>query len=316
VATGTQPEHGVVFDPEPETLFDAVAIRPKPSSGRAKLTGMIIHGDATRSMQQMDDGIFQCVVTSPPYWGLRDYGIPDQIGAEPTVDEYIERLVKLFAHVRRTLRDDGTLWLNIGDGFTSGGRTWRQSDKKLPARGMDYRPNTPEGLKPKDLIGIPWRLAFALQTDGWYLRTDIVWNKPNGNPESVKDRPVRTHEFLFLLTKRERYLYNYEAVKEPSQDGRKLKARRSVWNVHTEPFPEAHFATFPAALVEPCVLAGSCPGNMVLDPFFGSGTVGQVAHNLGRNFVGLELNSEYIEIASRRITSRCQGFTPEVRSAW
>jgi site-specific DNA-methyltransferase (adenine-specific)/site-specific DNA-methyltransferase (cytosine-N4-specific) len=305
-----------LIDSESEALFDTAAIRPKPSADRAKLTGTIIHGDAARSMQQMDDGIFQCVVTSPPYWGLRDYGIPDQIGAEPTVDEYIERLVKLFAHVRRTLRDDGTMWLNIGDGFTSGGRTWRQSDKKLPARGMDYRPSTPEGLKPKDLIGIPWRLAFALQADGWYLRTDIVWNKPNGNPESVKDRPVRTHEFLFLLTKRERYLYNYDAVKEPSRDGKTLKARRSVWNIYTEPFPEAHFATFPAALVEPCILAGSHPDSLVLDPFFGSGTVGQVAHNLGRNFVGLELNSEYLEIALRRISSRCQGFTPEVRSAW
>ncbi len=316
MALHSRPVADMLASAEPQALFDAAAVRPKRLADHTDRTGKIINGDAVRLMRQMDDGIFQCVVTSPPYWGLRDYGITDQIGAESTVEEYIERLVKLFAEVRRTLKDDGTLWLNIGDSFTSGGRTWRQSDKKLPARGMNYRPGTPEGLKPKDLIGVPWRLAFALQADGWYLRTDIVWNKPNGNPESVKDRPVRTHEFLFLLTKSERYLYNYDAVKEPSQDGKKMKARRSVWNVNTEPFPEAHFATFPAALVEPCILAGSDRGSMVLDPFFGSGTVGQVAYSLGRNFVGLELNSEYIDIALQRIASRCGGFTPEVLAAW
>ena len=301
MARKTKPNPSVV-----QSLFPEAEIPKRvPTPGGA--TGRILQGDATRALGHIDDNTFQCVVTSPPYWGLRDYGIDDQIGAEPTVDEYIEKLTKLFSEVRRTLRPDGTLWLNIGDSFTSGGRTWRQSDKKLPARGMDYRPATPEGLKPKDLIGVPWRLAFALQTDGWYLRTDIVWNKPNGNPESVKDRPVRMHEFIFLLTKSERYLYNYEAVKEPSLDGKKLKARRSVWNINTEAFPEAHFATFPAALVEPCILAGSNEGDVVLDPFFGSGTVGQVAYNLGRNFVGLELNAEYIEIAQRRIADRCDG---------
>jgi len=292
----------------PQTVDD----RPTPPAGAS--TGRIIQGDAVQALASIDDDTFQTAVTSPPYWGLRDYGIDGQIGAEPTVFEYIETLTKLFSEVRRTLRPDGTLWLNIGDSYTSGGRTWRQSDKKLPARGMDYRPATPEGLKKKDLIGVPWRLAFALQADGWYLRTDIVWNKPNGNPESVKDRPTRMHEFVFLLTKSERYLYNYEAVKEPAVNG-KLKARRSVWNVNTEAFPEAHFATFPTGLVEPCILAGSNQGDTVLDPFFGSGTVGQVAYNLGRNFVGLELNDEYIEIAQARLAGRCDGLTVPVTEA-
>lgn len=285
--------------------FPGHTARPRETERKMTLgVGRIISGDAHSALSTLDDQSVQTVVTSPPYWGLRDYGVAGQIGAEPTVDEFVEKLVKVFADVRRVLRDDGTLWLNIGDSYTSGGRTWRQSDKKLPARGMDYRPKTPDGLKPKDLIGVPWRLAFALQQDGWYLRTDIVWQKPNGNPESVKDRPTRVHEFLFLLTKAERYYYDYESVKEPTDNGRGTKARRSVWSINTEPFPEAHFACFPTKLVEPCVLAGSRPGDVVLDPFFGSGTVGEVARKLGRNFVGIELHEEYVDIARKRIKAR------------
>ncbi len=281
-------------------LFDIDEAAPAPGRGSGKL----IVGDALTALEGIDDETFQTVVTSPPYWGLRDYGIDGQIGAEPTVDEYVDKLVKLFSQVRRTLRSTGTLWLNIGDSYTSGGRTWRQSDSKLPARGMNYRPATPEGMKPKDLIGVPWMLAFALRADGWYLRTDIVWNKPNGNPESVKDRPSRKHEFIFLLTKSERYLYNWEAVKVPNDKGAGTKARSSVWNVNTSPFPEAHFAVFPPALIEPCILAGSNEGDMVLDPFFGSGTTGEVCVKTGRQFVGLELSAEYAEVARKRLADR------------
>lgn len=273
-------------------------------SGLRPGQGRLIQGAAIAGLQTLEDQSVQTVVTSPPYWGLRDYGIDGQIGAEPELADFIKRLVEVFAEVRRVLREDGTLWLNIGDGFTSGGRTWRQADKKLPARGMSYRPATPQGLKPKDLLGVPWRLAFALQEDGWYLRSDIVWAKPNGNPESVKDRPTRSHEFVFLLTKSERYFYDHDAVKQPTDDGKTLKAMRSVWNINTEPFPDAHFACFPTKLVEPCVKAGSRAGDVVLDPFFGSGTVGEVARNLGRDFVGIELNEEYVGVACRRLAKR------------
>lgn len=291
------------------SLFDDEA----PSERPAPLTdGTILVGDTMTRLAEIPDGTFRCAVTSPPYWGLRDYGSEFQIGAEMDLNDYIERLVKTFSEVRRVLTDDGTFWLNIGDSFTSGGRTWRQADDKLPARGMNYRPPTPEGLKPKDLIGVPWKVAFALQADGWYLRTDVVWHKPNALPESVKDRPARCHEFLFMFSKNERYLYNYEAVKVPTDNGKGTKARKSVWAVNTEAFPEAHFATFPTKLVEPCILAGSNPGDTVLDPFFGSGTVGEVSAKHGRHFVGCELNPEYVEIAVRRLESRA-GISPQVR---
>lgn len=239
-------------------------------------------------------------MTSPPYWGLRDYGIPGQIGAETKVSDYINHLVLVFREVRRCLRDSGTLWLNIGDSYTSGGRTWRQTDKKNAARGMDYRAPTPEGLKPKDLIGVPWRLAFALQADGWYLREDIIWNKPNGHPESVKDRPSRVHEYVFLFSKNEKYFYDYHSVKEPAVNG-STKGLRSVWNINTEPLKEAHFAAFPTKLVERCIMAGSKEGDEVLDPFFGSGTVGVVSQYLDRKFVGVELKDDYAAIARKRL---------------
>ncbi|MBR0554862.1 site-specific DNA-methyltransferase [Ciceribacter sp. L1K23] len=257
---------------------------------------VIFEGDALTVLRRLPPRHAQCIVTSPPYWGLRDYNISDQIGLEPTLPQFINSLVSVFREARRVLRDDGVLWLNIGDGFTSGNRGWRAPDKKNPARAMSVRPNTPEGLKPKDLLGIPWRLAFALQDDGWYLRADVIWNKPNAMPESVKDRPTRAHEYLFMFSKQEQYFYDREAVKE--LNGRNL---RSVWNVNTTPFPGAHFATFPQKLVDPCVKAATRPGDFVLDPFFGSGTVGLAAEQLGRNYVGIELNPDYVALAADRL---------------
>jgi len=257
---------------------------------------VLYEGDALQVLQRLPSQSVQCAVTSPPYWGMRDYEIADQIGLEPTLPQFINRLVAVFCEVKRVLSDDGVLWLNIGDGYTSGNRGWRAPDKKNPARAMSVRPDTPEGLKPKDLIGIPWRLAFALQEDGWYLRADIVWNKPNAMPESVKDRPTRAHEYLFLLSKSEQYFYNPKTLLEAN--GRNC---RSVWNIHTQGFSGGHFATFPPKLIEPCIRATSQPGEIILDPFFGSGTVGLVAQQLERRFVGVELNPGYVRIASERL---------------
>jgi site-specific DNA-methyltransferase (cytosine-N4-specific) len=262
----------------------------------------VMVGDARQLLSQIPDGHFDCIVTSPPYWGLRDYGVPGQIGAEATVDKYIADLVCLFREARRTLTDNGTLWLNIGDSYTSGGRTWRGADAKNKGRAMDYRAPTPAGLKPKDLIGVPWKLAFALQADGWYLRTDIIWNKPNCQPESVKDRPTRAHEYVFLFSKSERYYYDYQSVMEPAADSKqKSKNRRTVWNINTEPYPGSHFAVYPKALVRLCVEAGSPENGRVLDPFFGSGTTGVVCNELNRDCIGIELNAEYAELARARL---------------
>ncbi|NYT61864.1 site-specific DNA-methyltransferase [Alcaligenaceae bacterium] len=260
----------------------------------------IILGDARKVLARIPSNSFRCCVTSPPYWGLRDYSIDGQIGAENNVGDFVKDLVAIFREVRRTLTDDGTLWLNIGDSYTSGGRTWRAPDSKNVARGMSYRAPTPEGLKPKDLIGVPWRVAFALQEDGWYLRSDNIWYKPNCQPESVKDRPTRSHEYLFLLSKSEKYFYDHEAIKEPAANG-KTRNKRTVWQVNTEPFSGAHFAVFPPSLVEPCILAGSQEGDTVLDPFFGSGTVGLVCQKLNRRCTGIELNQDYAEIAKQRL---------------
>lgn len=261
-------------------------------------------GDARRILHDFPDEYFNCVVTSPPYWGLRDYGIDGQIGAETTVDEYIADLVRLFREVRRTLADDGTLWLNIGDSYTSGGRTWRGPDSKNKGRAMDYRAPTPEGLKPKDLIGVPWKLAFALQGDGWYLRSDMIWNKPNCQPESVKDRPTRSHEYVFLFSKSEKYYYDWQEIMEPSVDQKqKSKNRRTVWNINTEPYPGSHFAVYPKALVRLCVAAGSRKNGRVLDPFIGSGTTGVVCNELGRDCIGIELNAGYAALAHQRLLS-------------
>jgi site-specific DNA-methyltransferase (adenine-specific) len=271
-----------------------------PEPTRLTLTDSNIYeGDALNILQRLPDECVQTIVTSPPYWGLRDYDLDGQIGLEETLTQYINRLVMVFAEAKRVLRQDGILWLNIGDGYTSGNRKWRAPDKKNPARAMTVRPETPEGLKPKDLIGVPWRLAFALQDDGWYLRSDIIWHKPNAMPESVKDRPTRAHEYIFMLTKNEKYFYNHEAVKE--SDNQKKRNRRSVWNVNTQPFLDAHFATFPPKLIIPCILAGSHEGDFVLDPFFGSGTVGIVCEELHRKYIGIELNPAYIRIAINRL---------------
>ncbi len=267
----------------------------------------LIVGDARKELARFPDNHFQCCVTSPPYWGLRDYDIAGQIGAEVRVDDYITDLVAVFREVRRTLRDDGTLWLNIGDSYTSGGRTWRDTDDKNPARGMSYRAPTPDGLKPKDLIGVPWRLAMALQADGWYLRADIIWHKPNCQPESVKDRPTRSHEYVFLLSKSEQYHYDHEAIKEPTTNGGGTRNRRTVWAINTEAYSGAHFAVFPPELVRLCVLAGSMSASPVLDPFMGSGTTGAVCLDLGRRFVGIELKPDYADLARERLAGQTAG---------
>ena len=288
----------------------------------------------------------QMCVTSPPYFGLRDYGHSGQLGLEPTPDEYVANMVEVFRCVRDLLADDGTLWLNLGDSYASGGRKSRDpgQSKIHPAYGGEafadgLRPADPPGIKPKDLLGIPWRVAFALQADGWYLRQDIIWHKPNPMPESVTDRCTKAHEYIFMLTKRERYYYDSEAVKEPavSTDIRKFtdngadkqrghgrrhagfngryadkiaeqgvpetRNRRSVWTVATRPYKGAHFATYPPALIEPCILATSRPGDIVLDPFMGSGTTAQVALQHGRQYMGCELNPEYRELQDQRIQS-------------
>jgi DNA modification methylase len=302
----------------------------------------ILVGDCREQMRTLPERSVHCCVTSPPYWGLRDYGVGGQLGLESTPEEYVARMVAVFAEVRRVLRDDGTLWLNLGDSYAGAG--WGGGgNRKGNEHGQHDSPAlskvrgwTPDGLKPKDLIGIPWRVAFALQADGWYLRSDIIWAKPNPMPESVTDRPTKAHEYLFLLSKSERYFYDAEAVKEGADtaphaagyvsgaeyavgpmsrnghsqregdqtrvwaaDGR--RNRRSVWTIATQPYSEAHFATYPEKLVEPCVLAGCPEGGTVLDPFNGSGTTGAVACRLGRNYIGCELNPEYVTLAHRRI---------------
>jgi site-specific DNA-methyltransferase (adenine-specific) len=263
---------------------------------------VILQGDALTALRRLPERSVQCLVTSPPYWGLRDYDIQDQIGLEPSLQQFLNGLRAVFDEARRVLKDDGTFWLNIGDGYTSGNRGWRAPDKKNRARAMGVRPPTPDGLKPKDLLGVPWRLAFALQESGWYLRADIVWHKPNAMPESVKDRPTRAHEYIFMFTKSGRYYYNREAILD--SNGRN---RRSVWEINTQGVAGAHFATFPPRLIEPCIKASARPGDFVLDPFFGSGTVGIVAQQLGRRYIGVELHPKYVALAARRLAAeeRC-----------
>lgn len=341
----------------------------------------IIIGDVRTAMQSIPDKSVQTCITSPPYWGLRDYGTgswmggdtecshkrdskysdktitghknpaiggigdaiyksvcercgatreDEQLGLEETPQQYVDQMVEVFREVWRVLKDDGTLWLNIGDSYAGSG--------KGPAgnlgathneRHMEHKHSAivPDGLKPKDLVGIPWRLAFALQADGWYLRQDIIWAKPNPMPESVTDRCTKSHEYVFLLSKSRQYFYDHEAVKEPAQDwgtrdrtegkyhnlgsgltphtgltkSYETRNKRDVWTVATKPYKGAHFAVMPEALVEPCIFAGSAAGDTVLDPFTGSGTVAMVALRHNRNFVGTELNPDYAEIAFNRI---------------
>lgn len=255
----------------------------------------LVTGDSTKILGRFPSGAFQTCVTSPPYWSLRDYDIEGQIGLEPSLHDYLSRLVVVFEQVRRVMRDDGTMWLNIGDSYTSGGRTWRAPDKKNPARAVNVRPPTPEGLKEKDLIGVPWRLALALQASGWYLRADVIWHKPNCQPESVKDRPTRCHEYLFLFSKEADYYYDTRAVRGPND-----RNLRTVWEIPTRPYPQAHSATFPPELVRQCLLLTSREGDLVLDPFVGSGTTAEIALKSARRFVGVELNPQYVDIAKAR----------------
>ena len=341
----------------------------------------ILQGDALDRLREMDAESVQCCVTSPPYWGLRDYGVDGQLGLEKTPEEYVAKMVAVFAEVRRVLRDDGTLWLNIGDSYAQGGGK-QVVQTKNASHGLDGTRQATPGFAPKQLIGIPWRLAFGLQADGWYLRQDIIWAKPNPMPESVTDRCTKSHEYLFLLSKSAKYYFDHEAIKEPCvqderrpsfrggaycnnstfdnaeggkstdtgnirtswkgskfHDGKNLinhpnvgmnhrelrsdiesrhrssidggqsmeaapngtRNKRDVWTVATQPFKEAHFATFPQKLIEPCVLAGCPIGGVVFDPFTGSGTTGVVTLRHQRDFIGIELNADYVTMARNRI---------------
>lgn len=304
----------------------------------------IIHGDCFEVLKTLDGNSIDCCVTSPPYWGLRDYGVEGQLGLENTPEEYTEKLVSVFREVKRVLKREGTLWLNLGDSYAGSGKGYGHNGRlqcrnKGSSFGSLVRGMVPDGLKQKDLVGIPWRVAFALQADGWYLRSDIIWHKPNPMPESVRDRPTKAHEYIFLMSKSPRYYYDQDAIREPhsrdwdngksggslvnaprrqdnplirgsgfnhggQQPPRQNPLRRnkcSVWTVSTKPFREAHFATFPPDLIKPCILAGCPSGGLVLDPFFGAGTTGLVAMKAGRHFIGIELNEEYIEIAKKRL---------------
>ena len=313
----------------------------------------ILKGDCLHGLRSLPSATAQTCITSPPYYGLRDYGHEGQIGLEATSNAYVERIVKVFREVHRLLRDDGTLWLNIGDSYAGswgnyggqnrgkgGGQRKIVKGSQAPQKAYegleDWRPPTSnkiDGLKAKDLIGIPWAVAFALRADGWYLRSDIIWHKPNPMPESVRDRPTSAHEHIFLVSKSKSDYYDAEAIREPaSEQGRLIKAsgpdaknlgkgkfgetaagfakhdlvvngrnKRNVWTVPTRPFPAAHFAVFPQKLIEPCVLAGSAEGNTILDPFAGSGTTGVVALRHGRKFIGCELNADYARLARDRI---------------
>jgi site-specific DNA-methyltransferase (cytosine-N4-specific) len=263
----------------------------------------IIHGDVRSIIKSIPTESVQCIVTSPPYWGVRDYGVQNQIGAEPELADYISILVTIFSEARRILKPDGIFWLNIGNTYTSGGRKWRQDDSKNKGRGMSYRPDTPKGLKKKDLIGVAWMVALECQKSGWYLRNDIIWNKPNCQPESVKDRFTVSHEYLFLMSKSEKYFFNQEAILEETKDGTGKKNKRTVWSINTEAYYGAHFATFPPLLIRPCILAGSKVGDVVFDPFLGAGTVCAEANRLGRLSSGVELNLDYAKLAKRRLQS-------------
>jgi len=296
----------------------------------------VIVGDCVKGLQTLEAGSVHTCVTSPPYFGLRDYQIDGQIGLEDTPEAYVARLVEVFREVRRVLRDDGTLWLNLGDSYAANRSYQVPSTKGGPKHGPGQSAGgagsvVPDGLKPKDLIGIPWRVAFALQADGWYLRQDIIWHKPNPMPESAKDRCTKAHEYVFLLSKSARYYFDSEAMKEPAKDwpghvsrpqgyfrgkGKtpgtgqaafrsvgETRNRRSVWTVTTKPYKGAHFATFPPALIEPCILAGCPPGGVVLDPFGGSGTTAGVALKQGRNAILCELNPAYDAMIDARVDS-------------
>lgn len=302
--------------------------------------------DCLEGLKKLPNNYIDCCVTSPPYYGLRDYNVDGQIGLENTPEEYVSRLVEVFREVRRVLKPEGTLWLNLGDSYYGGG--WKGSRADLTGTkqatnagtlaGKNMKKDRPHPIiKTKDLVGIPWMVAFALRADGWYLRQDIIWAKPNPMPESVKDRCTKSHEYIFLLSKSAKYYYDYESIEEQANEkyssrynsafhvgikeisggGRPKKTKnkagmkkytgkrnkRSVWTVAIKPYKGSHFATFPPSLIEPCILAGCPKDGVVLDPFMGSGTTALVSTKLGRNFIGFELNSEYIKLCDKRLTN-------------
>ena len=305
--------------------------------------GVTIHnGDCLEVLRTLPDESVQCCVTSPPYWGLRDYGHDGQIGLESTPEAYVGRMVDVFREVRRVLREDGTLWLNLGDSYASSNCSGPQGatgDRASLTFTASTTPKIGDNLKPKDLVGIPWRVALALQADSWYLRQDIIWHKPNPMPESVTDRCTKAHEYVFLLAKSQRYYYDAEAIDEPVESrweeshykyyrdkgtshkksqvatcsgehsmagayAKPTRNRRSVWTVCTKPYSGAHFAVMPPDLVKPCILAGCPEGGVVLDPFMGSGTVAAVAQDAGRRAIGIELNPEYCKLIAKRFKQR------------
>lgn len=269
----------------------------------------VITGDALEQLRAMPNDSADCCVTSPPYWGQRDYGHNGQLGLEPTPEAYVQNMVAVFREVRRVIKPDGTLWLNLGDSYATGTTAPRKQSadpgvgsNRPEAQNSVPRCGTPEGMKTKDLIGIPWMVAFALRADGWFLRQDIIWQKPNTTPESVTDRCTKAHEYLFLMAKSQRYHFDGGAIREAASDGT-TRNRRDVWSIPTKGFPGAHFAVMPEALVEPCILAGCHAGGLVLDPFAGSGTTGVVALRNARRFIGLELNPEYATMARSRMAA-------------
>ena len=267
---------------------------------------IILFGDCLETLKQFDEKPRLCV-TSPPYYGMRKYGDEDnQIGLESTPEEYIQNLVNVFREVRNCLTDDGTLWLNMGDSYYNYRpgkgqalvkQTMSNSKQDLPDK-CARRGNKLDGLKEKDLIGIPWMLAFALRADGWYLRQDIIWHKPNPMPESVKDRCTKSHEYLFLLSKNQNYYFNVDAIKEPT------RRKRSVWNITKKGYRDAHFAVYPPELIKPCILAGSQENDIILDPFMGSGTTAMVAKELGRYYIGCEFHEDYGKLIQKRLNER------------
>ena len=310
----------------------------------------LLIGDCRNILPTLEAKSVQCVVTSPPYYKLRDYDVEEQIGQEDTVEEYVKNLVDVFREVKRVLKDDGTLWLNLGDSYAGSGKArtkegtsanigkrYKQSTHKGSLQGRGHKTPLSGWLKPKDLIGVPWRVAFALQEDGWYLRQDIIWHKPNVMPESVKDRCTKSHEYIFLLSKHKDYYFDAEAIKEPAVsikgnnktfrnggvytkgqsyfNSKKIEAethgnkpnesgkrnKRDVWTIPTHPYKGAHFAAFPLKLVIPCVLAGTREGDVILDPFFGSGTVAEAAALLNRNWLGIDINPDYEPLYKQRL---------------
>jgi DNA modification methylase len=338
----------------------AAAVGLLPAFVGVPAVNRVYNVDALTLLRAMASASVNCIVTSPPYFNLRDYGIPGQIGNEETPQQFVAKLVELFREARRVLRDDGTFWLNLGDTYTGGGRgdtpplntrNWKQGTNNGSL--INERTDV-QGLPSKSLIGIPWRVAFGLQDDGWILRSDIIWHKPNPMPESVTDRPTKAHEYVFLFAKSQRYFYDADAIREPLVRvwgennigennvwvtgeatgkvlGRKTnpnsgiatsspnelgRNKRSVWSITTEPFSGAHFATFPTKLIEPMILAGCPVGGVVYDPFMGSGTTALVARKHGRDYIGSELNPDYAKIARDRLDAPyTPSFMPQLETA-